>query len=103
MAFNPVASYTRWLHTQWPSGTVERAPVAQPDGRTNVPGLFIVGDLTGVPLLKFSADTGTRAVMTIDAEPSFKDRDTSDQAVVCLLYTSPSPRDLSTSRMPSSA
>ena len=26
-----------------------------------------------------------------------------DQAVSCLLYTSPSPRDLSTSRMPSSA
>ena len=25
------------------------------------------------------------------------------QAVICLLYTSPSPRDLSTSRMPSSA
>ena len=25
------------------------------------------------------------------------------QAVACLLYTSPSPRDLSTSRMPSSA
>ena len=25
------------------------------------------------------------------------------QAIVCLLYTSPSPRDLSTSRMPSSA
>ena len=26
-----------------------------------------------------------------------------DQAFICLLYTSPSPRDLSTSRMPSSA
>ena len=26
-----------------------------------------------------------------------------DQALACLLYTSPSPRDLSTSRMPSSA
>ena len=25
------------------------------------------------------------------------------QAIICLLYTSPSPRDLSTSRMPSSA
>ena len=25
------------------------------------------------------------------------------QSIVCLLYTSPSPRDLSTSRMPSSA
>ena len=27
----------------------------------------------------------------------------SDMSMVCLLYTSPSPRDLSTSRMPSSA
>ena len=26
-----------------------------------------------------------------------------DEAFICLLYTSPSPRDLSTSRMPSSA
>ena len=26
-----------------------------------------------------------------------------DEYIVCLLYTSPSPRDLSTSRMPSSA
>ena len=26
-----------------------------------------------------------------------------DNACICLLYTSPSPRDLSTSRMPSSA
>ena len=30
-------------------------------------------------------------------------RDDVEQAYVCLLYTSPSPRDLSTSRMPSSA
>ena len=82
MAFNPIASYTRWLHTQWPAGTVEHAPEAQPDGSTNVAGLYIVGDLTGVPLLKFSADTGTRAVMTIEADPGFKDRDTSDESVV---------------------
>ena len=30
-------------------------------------------------------------------------RDNNDQVLTCLLYTSPSPRDLSTSRMPSSA
>ena len=30
-------------------------------------------------------------------------KDTPDDLVDCLLYTSPSPRDLSTSRMPSSA
>ena len=39
---------------------------------------------------------------------SYKDKDgkmiyTTDVIVDCLLYTSPSPRDLSTSRMPSSA
>ena len=33
-------------------------------------------------------------------EPS---REFADQLMACLLYTSPSPRDLSTSRMPSSA
>ena len=30
-------------------------------------------------------------------------RDRNDNCIICLLYTSPSPRDLSTSRMPSSA
>jgi len=52
----------------WPAGTVEKLPVVQPDGSTNVPGLYVVGDLTGIPLLKFSADTGARAVRTIVAE-----------------------------------
>lgn len=78
---NPIARYTHWLHTRWPAGTVEKLPVVQPDSSTNVPGLYIVGDLTGVPLLKFSADTGSRAVMTIDGDPSFKKRSTADPAV----------------------
>ena len=39
--------YTRWLHTQWPAGNVERLPQAREDGSTNVSGLYIVGDLTG--------------------------------------------------------
>ena len=33
----------------------------------------------------------------------FIDRKIFDNFITCLLYTSPSPRDLSTSRMPSSA
>ena len=41
--------------------------------------------------------TGTPIVVTTDADGNWS---TSD---ICLLYTSPSPRDLSTSRMPSSA
>ncbi|MBL4702562.1 MAG: NAD(P)-binding domain-containing protein [Phycisphaeraceae bacterium] len=77
-----ISRYTHWLHSQWPAGKVEKLPIANDDGSTNVQGLYIVGDLTGVPLLKFSADTGARAVMTIANDPSFVKRETSDAAVV---------------------
>lgn len=63
--------YTRWLHTGWPAGTVEKLPEVEEDGRTAVAGLYVVGDLTGVPLLKFSADSGAKAVRRIVAEPEF--------------------------------
>jgi len=46
--FNPILRYTKWLHTRWPAGHVEKLPVVQPDGGTNVPGLYVVGDLTGI-------------------------------------------------------
>ena len=65
--------YTRWLHTQWPAGHVERLPELQEDLRSSLPGVYVVGDLTGIPLLKFSADTGARAVRAIVADPAFAD------------------------------
>jgi len=68
---NFLARYTRWLHTMWPAGTVERLPEVRPDGTTVIPGVRIVGDLTGIPLLKFSSDTGARAVLAILEEPDF--------------------------------
>ena len=54
-------------------------------------GVFVtlMGALGGLG----SAQAGTEAVFAAPAAP----------ASACLLYTSPSPRDLSTSRMPSSA
>ena len=78
---NFLVAYTRWLHTRWPAGTVEKLPVVGSDGSTNVAGFYIVGDLTGVPLLKFSADTGARAVRTISGEAGFEKRSTADPAV----------------------
>lgn len=59
---HPLARYARWLHTRWPAGTVEKLPSVGSDGSTAVPGVFISGDLTGVPLLKNALDTGARAV-----------------------------------------
>src|SRR5437762_2964834 len=58
----PLKRYARWLHTRWPAGTIERLPETRADGSTAVPGLYIAGDLAGVPLLKFAADTGPRGM-----------------------------------------
>jgi NosR/NirI family nitrous oxide reductase transcriptional regulator len=69
---NPVARYTRWLHTMWPAGTVERLPDVRGDGTTAVPGVRITGDLTGVPLLKLASDSGARAVRSILEEAAFR-------------------------------
>ncbi len=66
-----LSRYTHWLHTQWPAGVVEKLPEVQEDGSTNVPGVYVVGDLTGIPLLKFSSDTGAKAVSSILKDPSF--------------------------------
>ena len=61
-------NYTRWLHGRWPAGVVEKLPEVDENGLSNIPGLYIVGDLTGIPLLKFSADSGVRAVQHMVAD-----------------------------------
>jgi thioredoxin reductase/Fe-S-cluster-containing hydrogenase component 2 len=64
---------------------VERLPVTDDEGRTNVPGCLVAGDLRGTPLLKLSSETGARAVRTILAEPSFeKELRSKDAAVLPL-------------------
>lgn len=79
-----LSRYTRWLHTRWPAGTVEKLPDVREDGATAVPGVRIVGDLTGIPLLKFAADSGARAVRAIVAEPGFApgDGESLDLAII---------------------
>jgi thioredoxin reductase/ferredoxin len=64
----PLSRYARWLHTRWPAGTVEKLPEVRPDGGTNVPGIYVAGDLTGVPLLKTALDTGAKAAQRIAAD-----------------------------------
>ncbi|MBK8012772.1 MAG: NAD(P)-binding domain-containing protein [Deltaproteobacteria bacterium] len=71
---NPFSSYARWLHLGWPAGNVEPMPEVREDGSCAVPGVRIVGDLTGVPLLKFALDTGARAVRAIVQEDAFRSR-----------------------------
>jgi NosR/NirI family nitrous oxide reductase transcriptional regulator len=63
-----LARYTRWLHTRWPAGRVERLPIVGEDGATNVPGVRIAGDLTGIPLLKLAIDGGVRTARAFARE-----------------------------------
>ncbi len=66
------ARYAEWLHTRWPSGTVEPLPAIRADGATAVPGVYIAGDLTGIPLLKFALDSGARVARTIAGDPGLR-------------------------------
>src|SRR3712207_2625737 len=74
-----LARYTHWLHTRWPAGTVERLPISGDDGETNLAGVRIVGDLTGIPLLKFSSRSGANAVRAILREIEVTKSDPSPQ------------------------
>ena len=76
-----VKNYYHWLHGQWPAGTVEKLPQIKADGGINIPGVYIVGDLTGIPLLKFSADNGAKAVSAIVADDSFNKRSVTDEVL----------------------
>src|SRR5437588_8721592 len=79
-----IERYTKWLHTQWPAGTVEKLPESGENGVTVLPGVRIVGDLTGIPLLKFSSHTGAEAVRAILRESDFQNgsHDVLDLAII---------------------
>ena len=84
-------------------------------------GPIIIGqacefDYSGTQACRVLKDEGLRVVLvnsnpaTIMTDPEFADATYVEpitpeivEKIICLLYTSPSPRDLSTSRMPSSA
>lgn len=62
---SPLSRYARWLHLRWPAGSVEKLPEIRPDGSTSLAGVSVCGDLTGIPLLKTSLDTGAKAARRI--------------------------------------
>ena len=80
---NLLVRYARWLHTRWPAGTAERLPEIGPGGKTAIPGVFVAGDLTGVPLLKLAADGGAKAARAA-AEEIARERDSAGPGVLDL-------------------
>ncbi|HUI93583.1 MAG TPA: NAD(P)-binding domain-containing protein [Chitinivibrionales bacterium] len=63
--------YFGWLQKDNPSGTVERLPELTDRFETSVPGLYCIGDLTGVPLIKLAAESGSRLMKQLSADETF--------------------------------
>ncbi|TMQ53122.1 MAG: NAD(P)/FAD-dependent oxidoreductase [Candidatus Eisenbacteria bacterium] len=74
MMLRRIARYAHWLHGRWPAGTVERFPEVRAGGATRVPGVYVSGDLTGIPLLKFALDSGARVVERIASDLARRSR-----------------------------
>ena len=65
---------------------------------------IIVGNLGNDPEIRYSANGNAIASISVATSDRWKDKNTGEQQErTCLLYTSPSPRDATLSRMPSSA
>ncbi|MDP2363766.1 MAG: NAD(P)-binding domain-containing protein, partial [Ignavibacteria bacterium] len=69
---NFISKYFNWLQKDVPVGEVERYPKIDENGETTVPGIFVTGDLTGIPLLKLAAENGQKVVQHILNEDDFK-------------------------------
>ena len=63
----------------------------------------ITAIVAGLVVASTSAFAGEDSVLTIEGQEFITQAAAPAHMENCLLYTSPSPRDLSTSRMPSSA
>lgn len=66
-----ISPYFRWLQKGNPVGVVERYPEIDSQYRSSVKGVYIVGDLTGVPLLKLASESGAKVVKHIMADKDF--------------------------------
>ena len=104
----PAADSTLLLMPAWKSGAylgVKVVTVSPENGRLNLPsvqGMYLLFDsVTGMPLAQMEAKSLT--TIRTAAASALASQFLSRKDSTCLLYTSPSPRDATLSRMPSSA
>ena len=91
--FNDVEGFEIFDHAPWIVGRLQE-PFET--------GAMIIGAAGLIGMIGFIA-ISYRPPLTSHGSAKWATKDELKKASICLLYTSPSPRDLSTSRMPSSA
>ena len=84
-----IKKYFNWLQKDVPKGEVEKYPELDKNGETSVKGIFVMGDLTGIPLLKLAAESGAKLAGYIYKDEAFqklrntnKDNDVLDVLIV---------------------
>ena len=65
--------YFNWLQKDVPVGEVEKYPEIDASGETTVKGMYVIGDLTGIPLLKLAAESGTQMIRQFQKDAKFQD------------------------------
>lgn len=68
-----ISKYFNWLQKDVPKEDVERYPQIDENGETSVKGIYIIGDLTGIPLLKLAAESGKEIIDRFNRDNSFKE------------------------------
>jgi thioredoxin reductase/NAD-dependent dihydropyrimidine dehydrogenase PreA subunit len=63
--------YFSWLQKDNPVGIPDKLPLLRDRFETSVPGLYCVGDLTGIPLIKLAGESGYEAISFLDKSSSF--------------------------------
>ncbi|MBU0560124.1 MAG: NAD(P)-binding domain-containing protein [Bacteroidetes bacterium] len=69
---NIINKYFNWLQKDVPTGEVERYSKIDENGETTVKGVFVAGDLTGIPLLKLAAESGKKVIQHILNSDDYK-------------------------------
>ena len=85
--------YFNWLQKDVPTGEVERYPVIDENGETSVRGIYITGDLTGIPLLKLAAESGTNIIKQFAEDEEFQKlrRNNTDYSIYDLIIIGAGP------------
>lgn len=92
-----IKKYFSWLQKDVPTGEVEKYPEIDKNGETSVKGIFIVGDLTGIPLLKLAAESGSKIINYFNNDPNFREALTNnkDQSIFDILIIGAGPAGIS--------
>ncbi|MCM8543279.1 MAG: NAD(P)-binding domain-containing protein [Lentisphaeraceae bacterium] len=90
-----LSSYFNWLQKDCPTGEVERYPQLDDKGQSSLNGCYIVGDLTGIPLLKLAADSGSKMVRQFCYDDDFSKRQGKEDDIFDILIIGAGPAGIS--------